>query len=271
MGRRVVRLLLAAQGHHAPRRPGDQQRGAAADRHERQGSDLVERHVARRRRDRLELRREGSHETLRCPGEPKRTARTIASGTERITVPMGKVQTRGEGHAQRPARQTARRSWTSSSSVDKAHTNSWSFWSFPRNGLLDSAAAPVHSTVKWAGVSRLYPFVREGAPPDAERAPPDLRAGRRRAPAPARRRTGVADGRARPDIGAGRGRLLSGRRRRAGHRRPRSSRAAGLPARGVCGSAVLQPAGRRGAAAARPMGGRPRSDHRAASARRRAS
>ena len=48
--------------------------------------------------------------------------------------------------------------------IDGAHANSWSFWSFPRGGRLDRAAVPVHSTVKWAGIQRLYPFVQQDAP-----------------------------------------------------------------------------------------------------------
>ena len=49
--------------------------------------------------------------------------------------------------------------------LDGAHTNSWSYWSFPRNGLLQQNASPVYSTVKWAGINRLYPFVQQGPPP----------------------------------------------------------------------------------------------------------
>ena len=49
--------------------------------------------------------------------------------------------------------------------MDGAHANSWSFWSFPRAGLLDRAAVPVVSNVKWAGIKRVYPFVQRGPPP----------------------------------------------------------------------------------------------------------
>ena len=93
--------------------------------------------------------------------------RTIASGTETIAVPMGKVQTVAKVTLTAPPGDSAQK-LEFVVEVDKAHTNSWSFWSFPRNGLLDAAPAPVHSTVKWAGVRRLYPFVREGLPAGAD-------------------------------------------------------------------------------------------------------
>src|SRR5690606_27702130 len=49
--------------------------------------------------------------------------------------------------------------------IDGPQANSWSIWSFPTGARLDSAPATVHSTLKWAGIKRLYPFVQEGAPP----------------------------------------------------------------------------------------------------------
>jgi beta-galactosidase len=48
--------------------------------------------------------------------------------------------------------------------VDGANANSWSFWSFPRRSLLDRVMMPVYSTVKWAGIPRLFPFVEQGPP-----------------------------------------------------------------------------------------------------------
>ena len=90
---------------------------------------------------------------------------TIASGTERINVPMGKVQKVAQVTVKAPADANARK-LELVVDVDNAHTNSWSFWSFPRNALLGSTDAPVYSTLKWAGVGRLYPFLQEGAPKD---------------------------------------------------------------------------------------------------------
>ncbi|HSB13166.1 MAG TPA: glycoside hydrolase family 2 TIM barrel-domain containing protein [Bryobacteraceae bacterium] len=40
-------------------------------------------------------------------------------------------------------------------------TNRWSFWAFARNSLLSRAPVPVVSTVRWANISRLYPFINE--------------------------------------------------------------------------------------------------------------
>jgi len=89
--------------------------------------------------------------------------KTVASGTERITVPMGKVDTVTQVTLGALPGSRARK-LELVVEVDGAHTNSWSFWSFPRSGRLDRPALPVYSTVKWAGVNRLYPFVQEGAP-----------------------------------------------------------------------------------------------------------
>jgi beta-galactosidase len=43
-------------------------------------------------------------------------------------------------------------------------TSRWHFWAFPRGELLQSANVPVVSRVKWAGLSRLYPFVQQAVP-----------------------------------------------------------------------------------------------------------
>jgi hypothetical protein len=90
--------------------------------------------------------------------------KTVASGSERITVPMGKVARAAQitlgalpGNSARKVDVVV--------DVDGSNANSWSFWSFPRGGLLDRPGSPVYSAVKWAGVNRLYPFVQEGAPP----------------------------------------------------------------------------------------------------------
>lgn len=40
--------------------------------------------------------------------------------------------------------------------------NRWSFWTFPKGGLLRTSNLPVTSLVKWAALSRLYPFIQHG-------------------------------------------------------------------------------------------------------------
>ncbi|HET6962108.1 MAG TPA: glycoside hydrolase family 2 TIM barrel-domain containing protein, partial [Terriglobia bacterium] len=45
-----------------------------------------------------------------------------------------------------------------------AFVNRWSFWTFPKGRLLRSSEMPVNSLVKWAGLSRLYPFIQHGTP-----------------------------------------------------------------------------------------------------------
>ncbi|MGH9371666.1 MAG: glycoside hydrolase family 2 protein [Vicinamibacterales bacterium] len=90
--------------------------------------------------------------------------KAVASGADRITVPMGQVATVDQITVG-PLTGNAARKLDLVVEVDGAHANSWSFWMFPRGGLLDRVAAPVYSTVKWAGIKRLYPFVQEGAPP----------------------------------------------------------------------------------------------------------
>jgi beta-galactosidase len=88
---------------------------------------------------------------------------TVASETARIDVPMGKVSPVATAALPVSAGSVARK-LDLIVSVEGAHPNTWSFWSFPRGGLLDRAAIPVYSAVKWAGVRRLYPFVREERP-----------------------------------------------------------------------------------------------------------
>jgi beta-galactosidase len=90
--------------------------------------------------------------------------KTVASGTARITVPMGTVA--AVAQATLPATPgTPARKLELNVQVEGTHANSWSFWSFPRSGLLDRPASAVYSAVKWAGINRLYPFVQEGMPP----------------------------------------------------------------------------------------------------------
>jgi len=45
-----------------------------------------------------------------------------------------------------------------------AFVNRWSFWTFPKGRLLQTSEMPVASLVKWAGLSRLYPFIQHGGP-----------------------------------------------------------------------------------------------------------
>ena len=48
-----------------------------------------------------------------------------------------------------------------------AFVNRWSFWTFPKGRLLRTSEMPVTSLVKWAGLSRLYPFIQHGTPAQA--------------------------------------------------------------------------------------------------------
>src|SRR5207249_8674052 len=43
----------------------------------------------------------------------------------------------------------------------RTFANRWSFWAFPKAGLLRSSGLRVASTVKSAALSRIYPFVRQ--------------------------------------------------------------------------------------------------------------
>ena len=87
----------------------------------------------------------------------------IASGTERVTMPMGTVDKAAQivlhgvpGNRARKLDLTVQ--------VGDEYTNTWSFWSFPKDQRLDRPTTPVNSTIKWAGIRRLYPFVQEGSP-----------------------------------------------------------------------------------------------------------
>lgn len=51
-----------------------------------------------------------------------------------------------------------------------AYSNRWHFWAFPRGRLLSKPPLPVGSQVRWAGLSRIYPFLtgqQRGAEPPA--------------------------------------------------------------------------------------------------------
>jgi hypothetical protein len=88
---------------------------------------------------------------------------TLASSTVRVSVPMGTVSP--VAHVMiPPAAASGAQRLELIVDVDGAHTNSWSFWSYPRSGFLDQPAMPVYSTVRWAGIKRRYPFIREESP-----------------------------------------------------------------------------------------------------------
>jgi hypothetical protein len=93
--------------------------------------------------------------------------KTVASGTARITVPMGTVANVAQVTLG-PLPGDSARKLELAVEVDGTHANSWPFWSFPRGGRLDRPPSPVYSTVKWAGINRLYPFVQEGPPQGAD-------------------------------------------------------------------------------------------------------
>jgi hypothetical protein len=78
-----------------------------------------------------------------------------------VNVPLGKVARIGEIAIQDLPQDEARQLELAVEvkAGNRIYTNRWDFWSFPRRGLLDRAARPVLSTVKWAGIERLYPFV----------------------------------------------------------------------------------------------------------------
>lgn len=86
---------------------------------------------------------------------------TIAANTTPVDVPMGKVATVTRIPVGPLPGNTARKVELVVD-VDGGQPNAWSFWSFPRAGLLDRAPLPVVSNVKWAGIARVYPFVQQG-------------------------------------------------------------------------------------------------------------
>ncbi len=92
----------------------------------------------------------------------------VATSTTTVNVPMGRVATVAQVPVGALPNSVARK-LELIVNVDGVHANSWSFWSFPRTSLLDRGAVPVYSTVKWAGIGRLYPFVQQ----DPARLTPD--------------------------------------------------------------------------------------------------
>jgi beta-galactosidase len=89
---------------------------------------------------------------------------SIASGSEKVSLPTGKVERVAQVVLRGSAIDRAQK-LDLTVAVDGQHENAWSFWSFPKGALVDRTEVPVHSTVKWAGINRLYPFVQEGVPP----------------------------------------------------------------------------------------------------------
>ncbi|MGH9371720.1 MAG: glycoside hydrolase family 2 TIM barrel-domain containing protein, partial [Vicinamibacterales bacterium] len=90
--------------------------------------------------------------------------RTVAADSTRISVPTGAVNSVfsiGVG----PLSAAGAQQLELEIQVNGTHANRWTFWSFPRNGLLESAGTPVASTVKWAGINRMYPFIRQAPAP----------------------------------------------------------------------------------------------------------
>jgi hypothetical protein len=94
--------------------------------------------------------------------------RTVASHTARVSVPTGTVKNVSTIELG-PLPSDSARKLDLVVEVDGKHANRWSFWSFPRTGLLSKADIPVSSSVKWANVSRLYPFVGQATPTPAHK------------------------------------------------------------------------------------------------------
>jgi beta-galactosidase len=91
---------------------------------------------------------------------------TVASGKSSVTVPMGTVKKLSPLSLDKLPGSAARK-LELVVDVNGSATNRWTFWSFPSEGRLDRSSAPVHSTVRWAGINRLYPFVRSEVAPDS--------------------------------------------------------------------------------------------------------
>lgn len=107
----------------------------------------------------------GEEDLVEAPLSWKITSgdKTVASGISRISVPTGNVKTVTQATLPAMAGREAH-ALTLTVDVDGASSNSWSFWSFPRDARIDRSDVPVYSTVKWAGIRRLFPFVQERMP-----------------------------------------------------------------------------------------------------------
>jgi beta-galactosidase len=93
---------------------------------------------------------------------------TVTSGQTRVSIPMGAVKKVSPITLDKIPGGAARKLElvvdVNGAAEKGGATNRWTFWSFPREGRLDRTDTPVHSTVRWAGINRLYPFVRSEAP-----------------------------------------------------------------------------------------------------------
>jgi beta-galactosidase len=93
--------------------------------------------------------------------------KTVASGERRVDVSSGGVKQVAAVSIGPVGSDTAQK-LELVVEVGGLHRNRWSFWSFPRGTLLDREPMPVHSTVKWAGIRRLYPFIQQDLPGSAK-------------------------------------------------------------------------------------------------------
>ncbi len=83
-----------------------------------------------------------------------------AQGTVAINQPMGKVGR--VATIDIPAAPADRaRKLDLVIDVGGARPNTWSFWTYPREGRLARSGMPIRSAVKWAGITRLYPFIED--------------------------------------------------------------------------------------------------------------
>ena len=142
VGGGMVRLLLAAQEHHAARRPGHQRAPSCRS----IGTSVKDRTLWNDTPRTVDIivSNYGEQGSRRGPAVvgADAAAKTLASGTERVTVPMGKVADCRSDHRSTDFRPERRARLELVVDLDGAHTNSWSFWSFPRNGLLQQAPRP---------------------------------------------------------------------------------------------------------------------------------
>ena len=235
MGRRLVRLLLAAQGHHA-RATGQAINGAVAAAASTSPSRTARCGTTRLARSTIVVSNYGEKDLAGAPLSWKLVAdgKTVADEHDAGQRADGQGRPRGARSRWPAARQRGAEAGARRQRGRRARQLVVV--------LVVSAGRPARSRaragrtrrVKWAGIDRALSVRSRGSAAAAgERPARHVGAGRRRARAPACRRTRVADGRARPDAGARGGRLLPGRRRRARDGDSRSSRArTGFPHEG---------------------------------------
>ncbi|HTE28635.1 MAG TPA: beta galactosidase jelly roll domain-containing protein [Flavitalea sp.] len=91
-------------------------------------------------------------------------SKTLASGTTKVSQPMGIV-----GPVTRitlpPMPSPEARKVELIVEVDGAHSNRWSFWTFPRSKLLQRPKLPLYADTIWPGMKRQYSFVQEKTTP----------------------------------------------------------------------------------------------------------